>query len=205
MTSGDGYDRIRENLRRILDTGASLSKLSREELEDIVREMLRGGGSGAEVVEDFVDEVRARSRRGMDLLAGLLRAEVQREHKTVTEGGERVIGELCDRLVGLFGEFLGMTGTKTSAGRAGEHAWEHRDVRATRVDSARGPTAPHRAETRGKKRPVPKKAAAKKAGAKKTAASTSRLRKSPAGAKPSKSRAAKKATPSRTPSGRSPR
>lgn len=102
-----GRDGLKEMLKRYAEAGASLSKLTRADLEELARETLRGGGSGRDRVEDLFDEVRTRSRRGVEQLADLVRAEVRREFESRAAKRRDELGEFLERALALVGEYFG--------------------------------------------------------------------------------------------------
>src|SRR5665213_1023880 len=105
--SSSGSERLREQLRRYLETGASFSKLSRAELEELAREYLGRDAPGRERIEDAFEEVRARSRRGVDLMFDLVRAQVRREVEDVAARRRDEFVEVIERAFSVLGEFLG--------------------------------------------------------------------------------------------------
>src|SRR5580698_1384423 len=99
-------DRLRENLRRYLDAGASLSKMSRRELEEMLGEFLHSAAPTREKLEDVVDEVRAAGRRSTEFLADLVRSEVRREVDAAAHRRRAELADLVDRASGMLGDLL---------------------------------------------------------------------------------------------------
>lgn len=65
-------------LRRGVELGSSLARQGRADLEDMAHGLL-GESEGRERVEDLLEEVAARSRRGAEQLAEAVRSELRRE------------------------------------------------------------------------------------------------------------------------------
>jgi hypothetical protein len=102
-----GRDSAKDWVRRFLDGSSSFMGLSRSDLEGLVSELFGKQGKGRERVEDLFEEVRARSRQGVDRVGGTIRSEVRREFDIFTPERREQIGEFLERLVGLIGEYFG--------------------------------------------------------------------------------------------------
>lgn len=182
--ASSGQERFREQLRRYLETGASFSKLSRTELEDLAREYLGRDAPGRERIEDAFEEVRARSRRGIDLLFDLVRAEVRREVENVAARRRDEFVDVFERGFSLLGEFLGRhANSSEEATPEPEHAAEV--LAPTKLSAKKAPA----------KRTGAKKAPAKKAAAKKAASASAPAKKIGVTKTPAKKAPAKKAAP----------
>ncbi|HLI14900.1 MAG TPA: hypothetical protein VKV23_02455 [Acidimicrobiales bacterium] len=164
--STDGREGLRELLKRYLDAGASLSKASRAELEDMVREALRSSAAGRERVEDVLEDLRARSRRGIEQLGEVIRAEVRREFEARAARRRQELADFLERAVALVGEYLGVgrpTTPSASESAATEPAAKKAPARRAPATKAAGGKAPAR------KAPATK-AAARKVSARKAPA-----------------------------------
>jgi hypothetical protein len=156
---GYGRETMKDSVRRYLENRSPFSGMTRSELEQFITEFLRGDSKNRERVEDLIEEVRARSRRGVDRITDLVRTEVKKEFDTFSPSRREEIGEFFERLVGLVGEYFG-------PGRR-DHA-----IKTTR-------TAAKSAEKAAKKT-VKKAASATKAAAKKTVAKKKVAKRAPA-------------------------
>ena len=153
-----GHESLKDGLRRFLDGRSSFLGMSRSDIEGLISELMGHEGKGRERVEDLFEEVRARSRQGVDRVGETIRSEVRREFDILTPERREKVGEFLERLVGLIGEYFG----------AGRHRDDH---------GASPHEAPVEAIAAG---PPAKKAPAKKAAAKKAPAGVSGTKKAPA-------------------------
>lgn len=173
-----GKESLKDSVRRYVESTVNLSKMSRADLEKIVGELLHGEGKNRERVEEFLDDLRQRSRTSVDRFAEFVRAEVHREFDSVSSTRRDEFGEFLERLVALVGEYFGPHRTRRAGTRAA------------------GPTPAENAAAKSAARKDPAKKAAKaparKAPAKKAAGATP-VRKTAAKKAPAKKTAAKKA------------
>jgi polyhydroxyalkanoate synthesis regulator phasin len=133
-----------EVFRRYLDLGSSLSQVTRERAEEIMRELVNLGDLRLEQAQQWVDDVLDRSRRNTEALLDLIREEVSRQLSSMS----LVTKEDVSRLV-----------TRLSRAPA--------TVRKTAKKAGKKKTA-KKAPARAKKAPA-RKAATKKAGTRKKA------------------------------------
>lgn len=134
--------------------------MSRSELEQFVNEYLGGDNKHRERVEDLIEEVRARSRRGVDRLTELVRTEVRKEFGSFSPSRREEVAEFFERLIGLVGEYFG-------PGRSSRASTETKRPAATTVKKAAAKKAA--VKKAAVKKAAVKKAVAKKAVAKKVA------------------------------------
>lgn len=186
-----GSERIKENLRHYLEVGtslsSSLSKMSRADLEKVVRELAESVPSvGRERVEDAVEELRARGMRQATKVAGAVRGEFDE----IASKHRQDLADLVEWAGSRLGDLLG-GGRVDSAPRTPSPA-----AGATKASKKS-------AGARAAKKAVPAQGAATKAGGAKKAAPAKRAAKKTAvnKAAPTKATAtksgAKKASPSK--------
>jgi polyhydroxyalkanoate synthesis regulator phasin len=166
-----GKETLKDSVRRYVESTVNFSKMSRPDLERIVGELLHGEGKNRERVEEFVDELRQRSKTSVDRFSELVRAEVRREFDSFSSTRRDEFGEFLERLVALVGEYFGPHRTHRGGARGA------------------GPTPAENAAA---------KSAAKKAPAKKTTGTTP-VRKAPVKKAPAKKAPAKKAPAKKAP------
>ena len=171
---GYGRESMKDSVRRYLENRSPFSGMTRSELEQFANQFLGGDNKNKERVEDLIEEVRARSRRGVDRLSDLVRVEVKKEFSSFSPSRREEIGEFFERLVGLVGEYFGpgrrehpIKATRTAA-RSAERAAKKSVKKAASATKAAA------------KKTVAKKAAAKKGTAKKAPAQRAAAKKSPA-------------------------
>jgi hypothetical protein len=185
-------DTLRELLQRSIEAGKSLPKASREELEALARLVAENSAIGRERLEDVLEEVRAQSRRGLDLVGDYLRTELRREAAQAARERRDEVLEFAGQSVEALGDLLGrlvheVIGTPEGARSEDESAAEA--VRATPEKNARAKQAAVKKAAVKKaavKKTTVKKTAAKKTAAKKTAAKTVGAKKTAAKKIPSK-------------------
>ena len=153
-----GKESLKDSVRRYVESTVNLSKMSRTDLEKIVGELLHGEGKNRERVEEFLDDLRQRSRTSVDRFSEFVRAEIHREFDSVSSTRRDEFGEFLERLVALVGEYFGPHRTRRAGARGA------------------GPTPAENAAVKSaaKKAPAKKaaKAPARKAPAKKAAGAT---------------------------------
>jgi hypothetical protein len=167
-------DRVKEAIRHVLDTGSSLSKMSRRELEETARTLMKSATPTKEKIEDAIEELRAQSRRGADFVSGKVHDE---------------LADLLERVAGVFGDFIGR-----------EHGAEGAKAAAPATKAPAKTASPKKSPA--KKAAAPKKSPAKKAAPKKSPVKKAAVpKKSPTKKSPAKKSPAKKASPTRRASG----
>jgi len=176
-----GKETLKDSVRRYVESTVNLSKMSRADLEKIVGELLHGEGKNRERVEEFLDELRQRSRTSVDRFSEFVRAEVHREFDSVSSTRRDEFGEFLERLVALVGEYFG------------PHRTHRAGARAAGPTPAEGAAAKSAAKKAPAKKTAAKKTAAKKTAAKKAAAKKTAAKKTAAKKAPAKKAAAKKA------------
>jgi hypothetical protein len=201
-------DNLADLLRRSIEAGRSLPRKSRAEFEAALHDLI-ADPPGREHLEDLLEEVRARSRRGVDALVDFVRAEVRREvarearrrrEETMVQMGQGLehLGSLFERLVTSWTET-----DSDDVGRADETAANAAGGSQTRpapVPEARAPAPPTSTvpntstavKAAGSKKSAGKKSAAKKSAAKKSAGKKSAGKKSAGKKSAGKKSAAKK-------------
>jgi hypothetical protein len=147
-----GKETLKDSVRRYVESTVNFSKMSRPDLERIVGELLHGEGKNRERVEEFVDDLRARSRTSVDRFSELVRAEVHREFDSFSSTRHDEFGEFLERLVALVGEYFGPHRTHRAGARAA------------------GPTPAENAAAKSAAKKAPAKKAAAKAPARKAPA-----------------------------------
>jgi polyhydroxyalkanoate synthesis regulator phasin len=170
-----GKETLKDSVRRYVESTVNLSKMSRADLEKIVGELLHGEGKNRERVEEFLDELRQRSRTSVDRFSEFVRAEVHREFDSLSSTRRDEFGEFLERLVALVGEYFGPHRTHRAGARAA------------------GPTPAEGATAKSAAKKAPAKKAAAKSGAKKAPAKKVPAKKAPAKKAPAKKAPAKRA------------
>jgi len=160
-----GQDSVKDSARRRLENRSLFSGWSRSELEQFVSEYLSGDSKKRERVEDLIEEIRARSRRGVDRFTDLVRTEVRKEFGSFSPARREEIGEFFERLVGLVGEYFGPGRT---AGAPAET-----------TERRQAATAVKKAVKKAAKKVAAKKTAVRKVAAKKVAAKKAAAKKAP--------------------------
>jgi polyhydroxyalkanoate synthesis regulator phasin len=162
-----GKETLKDSVRRYLESTVNLSKMSRADLEKIVGELLHGEGKNRERVEEFLDELRQRSRTSVDRFGEFVRAEVHREFDSLSSTRRDEFGEFLERLVALVGEYFGPHRTRRAGARA---AGPNPAEGAAAKSAAKKAPAKKAAAKSGAKKAPAKKVAAKKVAARKVAA-----------------------------------
>jgi hypothetical protein len=104
-------DALKRNLKKYFEAGstlsASISKMSRADLERALRGVARPGSDAREKVEDTVEEVWVRSQRGAEKLLDLVRTEIYRDFDKVVGKHREELSDLAERATRLFGAVVG--------------------------------------------------------------------------------------------------
>jgi hypothetical protein len=129
---------------------------------------VHGEGKNRERVEEFLDELRQRSRTSVDRFSEFVRAEVHREFDSLSSTRRDEFGEFLERLVALVGAYFGPHRTHRAGARAA------------------GPTPAEGATAKSAAKKAPAKKAAAKSGAKKAPAKKVPAKKAPAKKAPAK-------------------
>jgi hypothetical protein len=206
MTSSS--DRAKEAIRHLLDAGSSLSKMSRRELEETARTVVRNATPTKEKIEDAIEELRAQSRRGADFVSDMVQSELKREFDSAARKRRAELADLFERVAGVFGE-MRERGEGTAANGNGPTAETPKKAapkkaapkKAAPKKSSPKKAAPKKAAT---KRPAKKATAANKATAAKRATVAKKTTPRKVGAKKvaAKKATARRSTPSRGSTGR---
>ncbi|HVB04748.1 MAG TPA: hypothetical protein VNF07_00660 [Acidimicrobiales bacterium] len=184
-------DRVKEAIRHVLDTSSSLSKMSRRELEETARTLLKSATPTKEKIEDAIEELRAQSRRGADYFGGLVQNELRRELDAAAKKRRAELADLLERVAGVFGDFRRDHSWAPAQGAAAPS-----EAAAEKSPAKKSPVKVSPAKKASPKKSPAKKASPKKSPAKKTAApSKSPAKKSPAKKAPAKKAPAKRAGP----------
>ena len=148
-------ERLKETIRQYLEIGSPPPvappprRSARRELESVLRELLGGTASSRERVEDLLEEIAARSRRGAEQLTDYVLAEVRKELaaraarrrdemlRALAARGRSDLADLADRVGSLIGDVLGER--RSTPGRSSSSSTEPtgvagRDRGANRVD-----------------------------------------------------------------------
>ncbi len=186
---------MKEGIRHFLDTGASLSKMSRRELEEAARALVRGATPTKERIDDAVDELRAHSRRSADFVTELLHNDRRADVDAVTRRGREQLADLLERAADVFSEFVSGDRRRGSA-----------DDRAPAAEEppAETPAEGVAVKKAPAKKGTAKRTAGKKAPAKRTAATEAPAKESPAKESPAKKSPAKRAAATGAPAKKAP-
>ncbi len=193
-----------EDLRKYLEAAVKLMepgvKYGRERAEELLRDLVKDGEAGRERVEDLrdqleelVEEVFARSRRGSEFLREMIRQEVQRQVELFFQARRDEAADVVKRGVSLLGNlFENVPGWPKDA-PAPRHNPAPTEV--TVVGEVLDSTREHSLAVPAKKAAAKKAAGAKKApGVKKAApANNAAAKKVPAKKVPAKKAAPRKA------------
>ena len=183
----DRSDALKRNLKRYIESGSALSasfaKMSRSDLEHALRGLTQPGSDARDRVDDLVEELRVRSRRGAEQIIDLVRGELQRELDAALSKRREELADLAERAIRLAGAVIGYA---TGSGA-------HTDG-ATAPPSDPTPAAPAKPKAAATKRRPATKAPAKKAAAKPQAAKRAAKTGSSATATPAKKAAATRRT-----------
>jgi hypothetical protein len=181
----DRSDALKRNLKRYIDSGSALSasfaKMSRSDLEHALRGLTQPGSDARDRVDDLVEDLRARSRRGAEQIVDLVRGELQRELDAALSKRREDLADLAERAIRLAGAVIGYA---TGSG-------DHTDGDAASPTAA----APPKPQTAANKRPAAATAAKKTTGTAKAARPTKAAAPKATGAKAAPKRAAKTAAP----------
>lgn len=188
-------DRLKEQIRHYLDTGAQMSKMSRRELEEMLGGFIQSAAPSREKLEDAVEEVRARSRRSAGALSDLVRSEIRKEVEAATRRHREELADLVDRASSLLGDFLSRAPKSGGAkGPADGHERPEADEAGSDGSDGTSPAGASAAQAAPARSAAAKKASPTTASAKKAPAKKAPAKKSPAKKAPAK-KAAAKATP----------
>jgi hypothetical protein len=115
-------DAFKRTLKRYFDASsdlsASLSKMTRSDLEHTLRSLTRSDSEARQRVDDVVEELRARSRRGAETLFEVLRSEAQREFDLIVHRRRDDLADLADRVTrfaGAMGRYISASATPDAA------------------------------------------------------------------------------------------
>ena len=192
MTSSS--DRAKEAIRHLLDAGSSLSKMSRRELEEAARTLVRNATPTKERIGDALEELRAQSRRGADFVSDMVQSELKRELDAAGRRRRAELADLFERVAGVFGEFR--VREPAQNGTNGHGPTAETPKKAAPKKAAPKKASPKKASP---KKASPKKSTPKKAAPKKSPPKKAPAKKSPAKKAPAKKVAAKKAPAKKAP------
>ena len=166
--SSNGSERIREVLRHYIDAGTSLAKMNPKEIEAAVRELFDREHPTREKIEDSLEELRARSRRGVDTLLDFVRAEVRREVEVVSQRRREELADLFERGLGAFEDFISAPRHSRPRDESGESETSEPESAPVSGQSRKAASAPPSRRAK----PAGTKQAAKSAGPRKRAGSS---------------------------------
>jgi hypothetical protein len=176
-------DRWKQHLKHYLDSGtalsASISKMTRSDLESALRELTHPDSDARQRVDDLLEEVRARSRRGAEQLSDLLRNELQREFEMLSKRRNEDLADIVDRAVHLFGTVIGHS-TPASPSDAPPAASAAPPRRGPRSSPATKTSSPATKQSAATEQDVPPTSPAKKAAATASPAKRAAVKKTPA-------------------------
>ncbi len=154
---------LNDTLKRYLDLGLAFTQMTRDRVEELVRDLARRGQIPGEQAQEWVEAILDRSHQTSEAIIDTVRREVSSQVSSMSLASKEELSNLAARVTDLF-ERRGRSGSGRAAG--GREAARRSSTRAAK-GAKRGPAKRSTKAAGAKRAGTTKRSGTKKAAAKK--------------------------------------